>query len=159
MLSNLLADIHAIERRILSLGEAPAQAPSAAGGPFASFVDRAAERARVDPALVRAVIVNESGFDSRATSSAGAQGLMQLMPATAAAYGVANSFDPAQNVVGGTSYLRDLLDRFGGDLRSAIAAYNAGPGAVERYGGVPPFAETQAYVERVMATYRSLARH
>ena len=158
MLPDILADVRAIERRILALGDAAPAPARSATETFASFVERATQRNRVDPALVRAVIANESGFDARAVSSAGAQGLMQLMPATAAAYGVANPFDPAQNVLGGTSYLRDLLDRFGGDFRSALAAYNAGPGAVARYGGVPPFAETRAYVERVMATYRSLTR-
>ena len=107
----------------------------------------------VDPDLVKAVIANESGFNANATSSTGAQGLMQLEPATAASVGVTDSYDPAQNVAGGTRYLRGLLDRFHGDPRLAVAAYNAGPGAVEKYNGVPPYAETQNYVQNVLASY------
>jgi soluble lytic murein transglycosylase-like protein len=108
----------------------------------------------VDPALVKAIIANESGFDANATSKTGAQGLMQLEPATAGALGVGNAYDPAENISGGTRYIRGLLDRFHGDLRLAVAAYNAGPGAVEKYGGVPPYAETQTYVENVLDSYR-----
>jgi soluble lytic murein transglycosylase-like protein len=107
----------------------------------------------VDPALIEAIVANESGFDARATSSAGARGLMQLMPATAAGLGVTNAYDPAQNVWAGTRYLRGLLDRFGGNVELAVAAYNAGPGAVEKYGGVPPYAETRNYVRAVAADY------
>ncbi len=108
----------------------------------------------VDPALVKAIIANESAFNANATSKTGAQGLMQLEPGTAAGLGVANAYDPAQNIWGGTRYIRGLLDRFHGDLRLAVAAYNAGPGAVEKYGGVPPYAETQAYVENVLDSYQ-----
>ncbi len=107
----------------------------------------------VDPDLVKAVIANESGFNANATSSTGAQGLMQLEPATAASVGVTDPYDPAQNVAGGTRYLRGLLDSFHGDPRLAVAAYNAGPGAVEKYNGVPPYAETQNYVQNVLASY------
>ena len=107
----------------------------------------------VDPSLIKAIIANESGFNSNATSNVGAQGLMQLMPSTASGLGVTNSYDPAQNVWGGTRYLRSLLDRFGGNTELAVAAYNAGPNAVEKYSGVPPYAETQNYVQNVLASY------
>jgi len=108
----------------------------------------------VDPDLIRAVMANESAFDPNATSSAGAQGLMQLMPQTAAEVGVTNSYDPSQNVAGGTRYLRTLLDRFGGNLTNAVAAYNAGPEAVDKYNGVPPYPETESYVKNVLNTYK-----
>jgi soluble lytic murein transglycosylase-like protein len=118
-----------------------------------ALVDQNAATWQVDPALIKAVIANESGFDANATSSAGAMGLMQLMPGTASDLGVANAYDPAQNVSGGTRYLKGLLQRFNGDLHLAIAAYNAGPAAVEKYGGIPPYAETQNYVTSVLGSY------
>lgn len=103
---------------------------------------------------MKAVVANESAFDPRATSPAGAQGLMQLEPATALELGVADAYDPGQNIEGGTRYIRGLLDRFHGDTALALAAYNAGPGAVEKYGGIPPYAETRAYVDNVLESYR-----
>lgn len=117
------------------------------------LVNQNASQWNVDPALVKAIIANESGFNANATSNVGAQGLMQLMPGTASGLGVTNAYDPAQNVAGGTRYIKGLLERFDGDVRKAVAAYNAGPGAVEKYGGVPPYAETQNYVQNVLASY------
>ena len=113
-------------------------------------IAEAARMHRVDPRLVRAVAAQESGFNQAARSPKGAVGVMQLMPATAAALGV-DALDRRGNVQGGAAYLSRMLERFGGDVRLALAAYNAGPGAVLRYGGLPPFAETQAYVRKVLA--------
>ncbi|MBV8245870.1 MAG: lytic transglycosylase domain-containing protein [Candidatus Eremiobacteraeota bacterium] len=119
-----------------------------------SLVGANAAAWQVDPALVKAIIANESGFDPNATSSTGAQGLMQLEPGTATDLGIDNAYDPVQNIWGGTRYIRGLLDRFHGDMQKAVAAYNAGPAAVEQYGGVPPYAETQNYVNNVLASYQ-----
>ncbi|MEQ6901953.1 transglycosylase SLT domain-containing protein [Nocardioides sp. YIM 152588] len=122
--------------------------------PYANLINAAASRTGVPGELIAAVARQESGFDPTAVSSAGAQGLMQLMPGTAAGLGVTNSFDPAQAIDGGSRLLASLLDRFG-SVDLALAAYNAGPGAVLRYDGVPPYAETQNYVKSVMAMVRS----
>jgi soluble lytic murein transglycosylase-like protein len=138
-------------------GAAPAGAVPAAGAgaggatPFAAEIEAAAARHGVDPALLKALIRAESNFNPDAVSPAGARGLTQLMPGTAASLGVTDPTDPAQAIEGGAKYLRQQLDRFGGDVAKALAAYNAGPGAVAKYGGVPPYAETQAYVKKVMA--------
>jgi soluble lytic murein transglycosylase-like protein len=130
--------------------------PVIAPGPFGNLIHAAAEKHGVDEGLIRQVIAAESNFNPRAVSRKRAQGLMQLLPTTAALYSVANIFDPAQNIDAGTHYLKDLLARYRGDLRLALAAYNAGPDMVERYGGVPPFPETQRYVRVI--TGRMAAR-
>ena len=116
---------------------------------YAAEVSAAAKKYGVDEAIVRAIMHAESAFNPNALSRAGAQGLMQLMPATAQRFGVANAFDPAQNIHGGVEYLAWLLKRFNNDLTLAAAGYNAGEGAVDRYKGVPPYSETQRYVQRV----------
>jgi len=116
-------------------------------------VNEASGRYRLDPDLVNSVIKAESAFNPRAVSPKGAQGLMQLMPGTASALGVPNAFDPRANVEGGTKYLRELLERYNFDLVKALAAYNAGPERVERFGGVPPYYETRTYVARVVKDF------
>ncbi len=125
---------------------------------FDALIARHARRQHLSPDLVRAVIQVESGFDPDAQSAKGALGLMQLMPATAAELGVRNPFDPAENIRAGTAYLRELLDRYDGNQRLALAAYNAGPGTVDRYGqDVPPYPETRRYLEKVRSAAASSA--
>jgi len=121
------------------------------------LVNKHAHRLGIDPALVHAVMHQESGFDPRAVSPKGAMGLMQLMPETALLVGVSDAFDTEQNIMGGAEYLKQCLQRFGGDLVKALAAYNAGPLNVEKYDGCPPFAETRNYVARVMEAYTGQA--
>jgi soluble lytic murein transglycosylase-like protein len=120
------------------------------GTPYAEFIVSAAEAHGVDPMLVRALIQVESGYKPRARSRRGAMGLMQLMPSTARAYQVRNPFDPKTNIEAGIKHLKTLIDRFRG-VELALAAYNAGPGAVEKFNGVPPYRETRSYVSRILA--------
>jgi len=167
-LQQTLQRIEEIQRRLEGDVPAPAQSfqavlsattptrtPVSPASPVANnyepLITRAAAEYQLPPALLRAVIHAESNFRADAVSPKGAMGLMQLMPGTASGLGVSDPFDPVQNIEGGARYLRQLLDRFGGDQRLALAAYNAGPGAVLRYQGVPPFPETRQYVDRVMA--------
>ena len=138
--------------------------PTTLGGGTATQYDAqitaAATKYGIDPALLKGLIRQESNFDATARSGAGAQGLTQLMPGTASSLGVTDPTDPAQAIDGGAKYLKQQLDRFGGDAAKALAAYNAGPGAVAKYGGVPPYAETQNYVQKVLgyaAEYRGSA--
>lgn len=146
--------------RVIVVGEKPASPPlagrSRASHQLQQVVTNAARTYRLPPALLHAVIAVESGYVANAVSRKGAMGLMQLMPATARDYGVTHPFDPTQNVNAGALHLRRLLDTFDHDISLALAAYNAGAGAVRRHGGsVPPFAETQDYVPRVL---RQMAR-
>lgn len=128
-------------------------APKSTETRYDSIIATSAERHHVDPALVKAVISQESGWNPQAISRKGAVGLMQLIPGTAQRYGAHNSFDPAQNVEAGTSYLKSLLDRYDNDLIKTLAAYNAGENAVDRNGGVPGYPETQKYVQKVSNRY------
>jgi soluble lytic murein transglycosylase-like protein len=120
------------------------------GSAYAPLVEQSAARYGLNPAILHGLIQQESGFDPSARSSAGALGLTQLMPSTAASLGVAEPLDPAQSIEGGARYLSQLLQQFDGNTADALAAYNAGPGAVEQYGGVPPYSETQQYVGKVL---------
>ena len=117
------------------------------------LISKYSDKNGLDEDFVKAVINQESGFNPNATSHCGAMGLMQLMPSTAQGLGVKNAYDAEQNIEGGTKYLKGLMDRFGNDKSLALAAYNAGPNAVKKYGGIPPYAETQNYVKSVLSKY------
>jgi soluble lytic murein transglycosylase-like protein len=144
------SDVVAIEPEEIFVAVPPQQLPQA---PFGELIQTAARKYGVDADLVFSVIVAESNFNPRAISRRGARGLMQLLPSTAARLGVRDVFDPAQNIDAGTRYLRDLLALYQGDLVLTLAAYNAGPGAVQRYGRMPPYNETISYVRAIRKTY------
>jgi soluble lytic murein transglycosylase-like protein len=136
------------------LEEVKREVEAGEGGDIRELAIQAARRHGVDPDLVLAVISVESAFRKDAVSPKGAQGLMQLMPGTARELGVKDAFDPAQNLDAGTRYLNELIRKFKGDLKLAIAAYNAGPNAVKRHRGVPPYRETRKHVEKVLERYK-----
>ena len=138
-----------------STAAVPASKKTASDTDYKATIEDAAAKYNVPAKLIEAVIKQESGFNPNALSSAGAAGLMQLMPSTAKFLGVTDAKDPVQNVMGGTKYLRQMLDKFDGDMSLALAAYNAGPGNVSKYKGVPPFKETQNYVKKVLNTYNT----
>jgi soluble lytic murein transglycosylase-like protein len=123
---------------------------------FGDIIREACQKYGVDESFVKCIIQQESAFDPNATSWVGAMGLMQLMPETARDLGVKNAYDPYDNIMGGVKYIKEQLERFGGDKRKALAAYNAGPGAVLKHGGIPPYRETQNYVKNIMSHYLSL---
>ena len=118
-----------------------------------NMISKVCEKHGVDEKLVKALIKQESGFNAKATSKVGAMGLMQLMPATAKGLGVQDAYNPLQNVDGGVRYLKSMLNKYNGNIILALAAYNAGPGAVDKYDGVPPYPETQNYVKNILANY------
>jgi len=130
--------------------------PSTKIDDHSSVLQEAAQKYDLDPKLIQAVIKNESNGNPAAISAKGAKGLMQLMDSTAKMLGVKDSFDVKENIMAGAKYLKDLLNQFDNDIRLALASYNAGPGSVRRYGGIPPYAETQNYVEKVMKTFNEL---
>ncbi|CCO07899.1 lytic transglycosylase domain-containing protein [Desulforamulus hydrothermalis] len=147
------------QKPAMAAAQAAAEAFKAARGskPYEAVVEKAALRHGVDPALCKAVARVESGFNPGATSEAGAMGLMQLMPGTARSLGVTNPYDPAQNADAGVRYLKSMLDKYKGDVKLALAAYNAGPAAVDRHRGVPPYGETLQYIDKVTGFWRLYA--
>lgn len=140
-------------RRVIRSNEPQPSRPTNSRSAYEDLIRAAAKRHSMDPNLIRAVIKVESDFNSNARSHKGAMGLMQLMPETARLHNVVDILDPRDNIEGGSKHLKLLLARFQGDLELALAAYNAGTGAVEKYGGIPPFAETRDYVQRVLRHY------
>ena len=146
------ADIDHYEPDLSPKSPAMSPAPKSSAA-VPDLVTSASGRYQLDPDLVNSVIRAESGFNARAVSPKGAQGLMQLMPSTASKLGVTNAFDPGSNVDGGTRYLRELLERYNFDMLKALAAYNAGPARVQQYHGVPPYYETRAYVSKIVRDF------
>ena len=131
-------------------GAQPTPSTGSESAPYDAMIAQAAQRNGLDPAVLHGLIQQESAFDPNSHSAAGAAGLTQLMPGTASSLGVANPLDPAESIEGGARYLSQMMRQFGGNTSDALAAYNAGPGAVQKYGGVPPYAETQSYVTKVL---------
>jgi soluble lytic murein transglycosylase-like protein len=136
--------------RTEAAGAGSSEAEGGSSGNYDGLIQSAAAHYGIDPAVLHGLIQQESGFDPNSQSSAGAMGLTQLMPGTASSLGVSNPLNPAESIEGGARYLAQMMSQFGGNVRGALAAYNAGPGAVSKYGGVPPYAETESYVTKVL---------
>ncbi len=147
----IIKDQQAVEQQVAEKEEASQSTPAP---DYGSYVRSAASKYEIEPELIHAVIKTESNGNHRAVSRKGAMGLMQLMPTTANDMNVSNPFNPEQNIEGGTKYLKSLIAKFNGDLTLALAAYNAGPKAVEKYGSVPPISETKQYVKKVFSLYK-----
>lgn len=154
--SDYAVDADTVFEQTATQKKAASQPPAEPALPFEEHIMQAAQTYQVDPTLIRAIIMAESSYNPRAVSHRGAQGLMQLMPTTAKWLGIEDSFDPAMNIDGGVRYFRRLLDRFGGDVKLALAAYNAGSRYVRKYGGVPPFKATRIYIKKVLHYHRVL---
>lgn len=154
-MSNKAQETTQTQDKIFSANSSPLASSKVPREALDNLIDKYSDKNGLDSDFVKAVIKQESGFNSSAKSYCGAMGLMQLMPATASSLGVHNAFDPEQNIAGGTKYLKGLMDRFDGNKELALAAYNAGPGAVKKYGGVPPYKETQNYVKNILASYQN----
>lgn len=146
----------AVQQTTIRQSATALQEPREPALPFEEHILQAAQTYQVDPALIHAIIMAESSYNPRAVSHRGAQGLMQLMPTTAKWLGIEDSFDPAMNIDGGVRYFKRLLDRFDGDVKLALAAYNAGSRYVRKYGGVPPFKATRIYIKKVLQYHRVL---
>jgi soluble lytic murein transglycosylase-like protein len=135
----------------------PLNGQSKLSSDYSQLIEAASKKYNISSNIINAVINAESSFNSTAISRTGAMGLMQLMPGTAEALGVSNAFDPGENIDGGVRYLKNMLSEFGCNLELALAAYNAGPNSVKKYGGIPPYEETQAYVKKIMSNLKNKA--
>lgn len=149
------SNLNSAQRSLAEVISSYSPASTNSGTDFDEIIKKAAETYNVPEKLISSIIKQESNFNPTATSSAGASGLMQLMPGTAKYLGVTNSLDPEQNIMGGAKYISQMLSQFGGNIETALAAYNAGPGTVKKYDGIPPYKETQNYVQKVMNYFQT----